>query len=48
MFKAMYFCGWMVFDNGAPFRTSRKIWLMPFNTREDAAMLATIYNRIYF
>lgn len=47
-FKPMYLCGWFLFDSASPsFRTARKIELESYSTREDAWMIAAIYNRIY-
>ena len=49
MYKVMYLCGWLIFDNGnKSFRNSRKIYLENNSTREDAVALAHIYNNIFY
>lgn len=48
MYKTMYLCGWFLFDSSsATFRNARRIELETYNTREDAKVLAAIYNRAY-
>lgn len=48
MFKPMYLCGWFLFDSTSPtFRNARRIDLEVYSTREDAKVLASIYNRAY-
>lgn len=48
MFKVMYLGGWLLFYNTSQsFRNARKIHLEVYNTREDAKVLAAIYNRAY-
>lgn len=47
-YKPMYLAGWFLFDSAsASFRNARKIELETYSTREDAWMLAAIYNRAY-
>lgn len=47
-FKPMYLCGWFLFDASSPsFRSATKIDMPLYSTREDAKVLAAIYNRIY-
>lgn len=47
-FKPMYLLGWFLFDASTPsFRNAAKIYMPLYSTREDAIVLAAIYNRAY-